>query len=343
MEGGGPGLRPAEDKVRAWSLNCIDAIVGPSGGMKAYIFTVFVLLALNVCCTAHAEEDAFELRVTADNVNLRSRPDITSESAGQVDSGDLLLPATNSTDQWIQVKVPGSIGLWVYKELVKDGRVSASRLRVRTGPGISFRSVGEIPRGRKVEVRDEYNQWLKIDPPPGCSLWISARYVERFREEDEKTDVPVENMAMGKREQDADGTAEDVTVAPRPAKDAEGRESGFIEKPAGKTQTEDEYSKVIVLPRELEHGNLVDSEEQGRLVEYKGVLRPSGFVWRKPSEYRLVRRDSSGRAMTICYVIGDSSVLEDREGHTLILYGRQYWVQGMRHPVVAARQLVVRD
>ncbi len=311
--------------------------------MKAYIFTVFVLLALNVCCATQAEEDKFKLLVTGDNVNLRSRPEVTSESVGQVHSGDILISGAGYTNQWIEVRVPESIGLWVYEELVKDGRVSAGSLRVRSGPGISFRSVGKISQGRKVEVRDKHNQWLKIDPPPECSLWISAGYVKRFQEQEAAKELPVKYQAVSIRAADADEAREEIIMPPRPPEDEAAAESEFTEKLADETQAEEEYSKVIVLPRELRNRNLIDSEEQGKLVEYKGVLRPSGFVWRRPSEYRLVRRGSSGRAVTVCYVIGDSSALEDRKGHTIIVYGRQYWLQGIRQPVVAARQLVFRD
>ncbi len=311
--------------------------------MKAHIFTLFVLLAFYACCATQAEEDKFKLLVTGDNVNLRSRPEVTSEIVGQVDSGDILITGAGSTNQWIEVSVPESIGLWVYEELVRDGRVSAASLRVRSGPGISFRSVGKISRGRKVEVRDKHNQWLEIDPPPECSLWISAEYVKPFKEQEEAMELPVKYQAVSIRAADADEAREEIIMPPRPAEDEAVHESEFTEKPAEKTPTEEEYAKIIVLPRELRNRNLIDFEEQGKLVEYKGVLRPSGFVWRRPSEYRLVRRGSSGRAVTVCYVIGDSSVLKDREGHTIIVYGRQYWLQGIRQPVVAARQLVFRD
>ncbi len=281
--------------------------------------------------------------MTGDNVNLRSRPDITSESAGQADSGDILTATGNSTDKWVEVRVPSSIGLWVYGELVKEGKVSASSLRVRTGPGISFRSVGEIPRGREIEVREKYKQWLKIAPPPECSLWISNKYVEPFQEQDEKPEVPPEYTAVGAGERDDGGEGEKVTMPPPPAKERSGGEDKVVEGSQKEARAKHRTSQIVVLPRELRNRKLVDSMKQGELAEYKGELRPSGFVWRRPSEYRLIRRDSSGRAFTICYVLGDSSVLEDREGHTLILYGREYWVQGMRHPVVVARQLVVRD
>ena len=75
----------------------------------------------------------------------------------------------------------------------------------------------------------------------------------------------------------------------------------------------------------------------------RGLLRPAGrAVWRRPSRYRLVQRDNQGRALTVCYVIGDGSQLENLLGKNLLVGGKEYWVQGVRHPAITAERITIR-
>jgi len=80
----------------------------------------------------------------------------------------------------------------------------------------------------------------------------------------------------------------------------------------------------------------------GKAVQYEGTLRRSGFVWRRPSRYRLVRFDAAGRAFTSCYVLGNETQLAGITGQKLLIKGREYWIQGAQHPVVVPEQIVRR-
>jgi hypothetical protein len=118
------------------------------------------------------------LRVTADRVILRASPHAEGEIVGQVMAGDVLaateLPGTQS---WIRVAAPPSVDLWVYAELIRDGRIAVNKVQVRGGPGIQFQRVGELARGDAVTVRGTVGDWARIAPPEGCHLWIHRDFV----------------------------------------------------------------------------------------------------------------------------------------------------------------------
>jgi hypothetical protein len=238
-----------------------------------------------------------------------------------------------------------------------------------------------VAENTKVEIRGEREDWLEIAPPSSCSLWISSKYVEPFTAKPEartrgRSSVDHDQAALDAQQRDAAGrnsTARcssekkqqgDVSTRRQAASrgtrhqsfrsDSDARtlssraksrdvDPGSVPSERGRSSRQAVKDVTVIVPDELQSRQLVDSREQGGLVEHKGVLRPVGFMWLRPGEFRLVRRDASGKAITVCYVLGDRSVLESKEGHTLILYGRQYWVQGIRRPVVDASQLVIRD
>jgi hypothetical protein len=92
-----------------------------------------------------------------------------------------------------------------------------------------------LVRDDQVDVRDEFNGWLKIAPPAGSRAWISADYVE-------KIEPPPAAVAAPEPE-------------PEPAAPADG--IGAVEEPL----------PTLVLNK------LDDSKPQGREKRISGVLR----------------------------------------------------------------------
>jgi len=86
---------------------------------------------------------------------------------------------------------------------------------------------------------------------------------------------------------------------------------------------------------------LIPLEGQGKMVQREGVLRLAGFVFGRPSRYRLVRQEGN-RIETLCYVRGNNAQLSTFTGRRLLVRGREYWVQGVRDPVVIPEQIIPR-
>ncbi len=128
-----------------------------------------------------------ELKVVGDRVNLRARPVFDAEVAGQVSSGTILVAPDGIPEgvEWIKVRPPQSIDLWIFSALVSDGIVTADDTYVRCGPGQHYKPVGKVGKGFKVEPRGRANgDWLRIGPVPTAELYINVAYVLAVEPED---------------------------------------------------------------------------------------------------------------------------------------------------------------
>jgi len=59
-----------------------------------------------------------------------------------------------------------------------SGRVTADSVRLRTGPGTSFTSVGNVSRGREIPILDEKNGWYRTKYPADGACWVPRQLVK---------------------------------------------------------------------------------------------------------------------------------------------------------------------
>lgn len=314
-----------------------------------------IIAAVDLCflvMTVSAET----VRVTGDNVNLRAAPTADSEVVLQVMQGDEL-KAAGREGEWIKIVPPEKTSLWVYGELVRDDVVAVSKLRVRAGQGANYKSVGYLEKGTKLEVRSRPGDWLEIAPPEGSYLWISADYVVEIKNNSEP--VPEEPKLVPKQHQvpqhDPEQKAVEKPVVQVPARKPPLPETDVpIVRPSlkpvnlessGLSSAEQYVLKKDEISQDMAAvlARLRPDEGKGRVVQYKGTLRKSSLVWHRPSKYRLIMNDEKGRAYTICYVLGSEKRLADYVGRVLLVYGREYWVDGVRYSVVVPEQLITQD
>ncbi len=140
---------------------------------------VSALFAILLCAEASTSAP-LEVKVVGDRVNLRARPLFDAEVAGQVSSGVTLLAPDGIPEgaEWVKVRPPQSVDLWIFSALVKDGVVTADDTYVRCGPGQQYKPVGKVGKGFKVEQRGAASgDWLRIAPVPTAELFISSSYV----------------------------------------------------------------------------------------------------------------------------------------------------------------------
>lgn len=310
------------------------------------------LLSALIAWVCAGSVSATEVKVNAERVILRAAPSETSEVVFQVSEGDILVAEKAIDVEWIEVVPPSRVNFWVYGELIKDGAVASSRLQVRVGPGINYRTIGELAKDAKISVRGEYKEWLKIAPPPGCRLWVNRKSVDPVEQPlplvampapADKTAVPVKVLEVPERHL---APVKPVVKPPvshlpeEPARSILKRDSSSpsIQLPAERKNT------VVISPEMLIKDKLVSSKEQGRVIRRDGALRVSGFfVWRQPSKYRLVVHDSNGVAITVCYVIGDEKTMVSMQDRDVIVQGREYWMQGVRQPVVIFDRILLKE
>jgi hypothetical protein len=248
------------------------------------------------------------VRVKSDRVNLRARPDLNSEVVAQVNTGDRLAVISMRPD-WVEIVPPDSVDVWAYREFIKDGMVTVDRLNLRAGPGINFSIVGSVANGQTVTTRGQFGEWVKV-APVNASLWISREFVEPIVYEQQQempaSPPPVQPVDVPPPVQGARAGTDSATVPQTPP-----------------------------VPSDM---RLVPLPGQGRSVRMEGELKPTPFMINRPSAFRLVRKEGV-EMITVCYVRGNSSQLNSLLNEHLVIHGREYWVQGVRHPVVLVERI----
>ena len=175
-----------------------------------------------VMCAANLVSAPLEVKVAGDRVNLRARPVFDAEVAGQVSSGVVLVAPDGMAEgaEWVKVRPPDSVDLWIFSALVNDGVVTSDDTYVRCGPGQQYKPVGKVGKGFKVEPRGAASgDWLRIAPVPTAELFISSAYV-----------LPVQPEATQSAQPLAGGT-EETTPSSEPAAEAAGSESPALPLP----------------------------------------------------------------------------------------------------------------
>jgi SH3-like domain-containing protein len=115
--------------------------------------------------------------ILKDKVNVRSRPDKTSEVITQVHKGDAV-EVLDRKGEWVRVPLPASAKCYVAAKLIQDGAATADAVNIRCGRGTNYKDVGKLAKGEKVTTIKTEGEWLEIKPTPHCTGWIAAEYVE---------------------------------------------------------------------------------------------------------------------------------------------------------------------
>lgn len=282
------------------------------------------------------------MRVVADSVNMRAKPNTSVETVKpQLDEGDVVT-VKGVVGEWAEIVPPQDADLYIYGEFVKNGIVQVSKLRVRSGPSISYKEVGLVNKGDRVQERGIFGDWVKIAPPATASLWVNTQYLEELRKKTakpqqiEKPKVPAKPL-----QETQEPIRETVRIPPKPKRTIV-RKVG----PAGKNEIPrnsliappDKDRNQDYVPGDLD---LIPLKGQGAETEMEGILRSSGFglFSRAPAKYRLVIVRGNG-FKTICYVKGNERQLRAFTGKALKIDGREYWVRGEDVPVIVPTRIM---
>lgn len=243
-----------------------------------------------------------EVLVKSDRVNVRAKPVNDAEVIGQVNQGDVLT-VLKVEDVWAQVQAPTNLGVWVKGEFVRNGAVAGDKVNVRSGPGVSYRSVGSLRGGTAVQVREVRGEWTCIVPPEGISLWIKKEFL------------------------DLGGAAQ-----------ATGPAVAVVELPPAEARTSATFARE--LPDGLREGQLAAVLGQGAVLERQGVLERVPLAIFRGVEYRLVDVEE-GHRVTTCYMRGRDAEMPALTGKRVKVKGRGWWLNGEKCPLVYADEVVV--
>ncbi len=226
-----------------------------------------------------------------------------------------LFGALADGQEWVRVTAPPALALWVYRELVRDGHVTADKSQVRTGPGQAFPVVAQLGRGDPVTVRGTYGDWLRIAPPAQQSFWMVRGDVEPLA------------LPAPEKEPDVADTPEDfVLEGEEPAEEVSG-----ISSPVPPPVAERILPPV---PSELSAFVLDEAREQGRPTERRGILDWGG-VGSVSTPFCLVgQREAGGEMAPVCHLILPVATYGPHIGAAVSIAGTEWHVNGSALPVL---------
>ena len=280
-----------------------------------------------------------QLRITAARVNLRCKPGLGGEVVYVASRGELLTAVKGAAGDWVEIVAPRAANLYVYAELVRDGVVAVPTLQARSRDGIDHQTVYVLKRGDKVTSRGRVGDWVKIAPPRGCTLWVSGKYVESADAPPKAPPAPKPQRVVSRPPAPRPPSPPPAPKPPQPAGDPP-RTTVSWKTPIHTVAPTRRASKKGGV---FDEDELVGSKEQGMAASYSGTLRRSGPVFRRPSAYCIIDRDNRGRGVTQCYVLGSATQLAAMLGRQMRVEGAEYWLQGVRHPVLVPKRIYRRD
>lgn len=261
--------------------------------------TYMALACVTVLSAVAAESTNFQVRVVADDVNLRVRPDAGTEVVAQVQEGQLL-SAVRVEGDWVGILAPTNAGLWLKKQFVKSGVVTGDKIRLRAGPGISYRDVGTVSQGAVLVELESHGDWQKVAAPADLVLWVNRTVVQ-----------PCEGGAI---------------LAPIQAQD---HSVAAVEKVAVATNAP--LSREF--PAGLRRDDLAPVLGQGALVERSGTVERVPLAFFRGMDYRLVTLRNQQK-VTLCYLRGNEAQMPALVDRRLTVKGREYWLNNQRYAVL---------
>lgn len=148
---------------------------------------LLTLAVIKAALPSLAEENIsfpFEGIVTADNVNVRSGPDIIYYPVIRLMKGNKVEVVGEETG-WLKIIPPKGTFSLVAKEdveLINDNKCLTKKEKtpIRAGSVLTdnFRSIQMLaPKGMELTIIGTYDKFYKVLPPKGAYLWISSQYI----------------------------------------------------------------------------------------------------------------------------------------------------------------------
>lgn len=130
------------------------------------------------------------ITIAGDNVNVRKGPSLSYPLVKQVKKGERFT-IVKEKDDWIEIELSSGKNGWVANWLVTKtssgssngssnknaAEANTDQLRVRSGPGTSFRIIGYLNKGQAVTIQEENETWLKISASFGEG-WVARQYID---------------------------------------------------------------------------------------------------------------------------------------------------------------------
>jgi hypothetical protein len=151
--------------------------------MRRNIIASLFLSFATLASAPAAEETAV---VTEGKINVRGKPSLVGEVVTQLERGDKVTvleripvekPKPNEPTNWARIKLPANTPVWVFAPFVKEGKVAATRLNLRAGPGENHDVIGRLNRGDEVKAIRTVAEWAEVEAPPDAYAFIDLSLI----------------------------------------------------------------------------------------------------------------------------------------------------------------------
>lgn len=157
------------------------------------IFGFISMFALWAC----ADEMRYRVSVEHGRAAVRVRPDAMADPITALAFGTEVVAVATADPidtQWLCIQAPEEVSLWIYADLVRDGKVAVKNALIRSGAGIGYKTVATLQHGAHVEPRSRLGDWIRIKPPPETMLWIARQDVEPLAIASDDITQPADTM-----------------------------------------------------------------------------------------------------------------------------------------------------
>lgn len=124
------------------------------------------------------------------NVNVRGQANINSEVVTHLKRGELVTileeitlksPKADEPAKWAKIALPSGTPLWVSALFVDKNTktVTANKLRLRSGPGENYSTVGMIDKGTVLKELETKGDWIKVESPAGSYAFVAAHLLSK--------------------------------------------------------------------------------------------------------------------------------------------------------------------
>lgn len=153
--------------------------------MKAKNFLPMVAGLCGAALVAHGADSG---TVKGSRVNVRGKATLQSETVTQLKQGETVKileeiaaanPGPKEPAKWYRIALPSDTPVWVHSLFIKDGKVEASRLNVRSGPGENYSVLGRVDKGATIREIRKVGDWLEIQSPAHLHGFVAASLVEK--------------------------------------------------------------------------------------------------------------------------------------------------------------------
>jgi uncharacterized protein YgiM (DUF1202 family) len=250
--------------------------------------------------------------VVATHVNVRGQAKLKSEVVTQVDKGQKVtviqeIVHNNSGPEepsaWAKISLPPGAHAWVNNTFINasNNTVRPRRLRLRSGPGENYSSIGMLHRDDVVKPLNTKGDWTEIEPPADAYAFVAAQFLtQEAPSAPEPTPVPPEPAPT------PEVVATAPTVAPPPT------EAPPVPPPA-------EIPAVTNTPPPAPPEPAVEEPPPPRIVQREGIVRGMTSI-QAPSRFVLVSPDN-GRDIDYLYTTSKELDLRRYKGLRIIVTG----------------------